>query len=145
MGGRGREYSRLFEQGLKRCTRCSEIKPLAEFSPRSNFKGDTLPRANCKPCCSKVTVERREEGYGRIATLRKYGLTPDTYNVMVNEQNGRCAICKEVYTPLFVDHDHETNEIRGLLCFHCNTALGHFEDKITNLEAAINYLQERKG
>jgi hypothetical protein len=41
-----------------------------------------------------------------------------------------------------VDHDHETNKIRGLLCSRCNTGLGLFFDNISNLENAILYLKK---
>ena len=67
---------------------------------------------------------------------------------MVNEQNGLCAICKKE-ADLQVDHEHGINEaktgritgkIRGLLCRHCNTMLGHARDNISTLRAAIDYL-----
>jgi hypothetical protein len=58
------------------------------------------------------------------------------------EQNNRCAICFEVFTKTpHIDHDHETNEFRGLLCRSCNHLLGNARDKILILENAIQYLK----
>lgn len=48
-------------------------------------------------------------------------------------------------TDLHVDHDHETGLIRGLLCHHCNTLLGHAKDSVDVLEAAIVYLKSRSN
>lgn len=80
----------------------------------------------------------------RRATLKKYGVTPDEFDSMLAEQDGRCAICRSddpgAWPNWCVDHDHVTGEVRGLLCFHCNTALGHFRDDPVSLAAAIDYL-----
>lgn len=64
----------------------------------------------------------------RIATLRRFGLTPPDYARILLSQNGACAICRRVPTnhALHVDHDHRTKEIRGLLCHRCNRGLGYF-------------------
>lgn len=52
-----------------------------------------------------------------------------------------CAIClKPSDKRLAVDHDHETDEIRGLLCSPCNFALGLFEENPWIMERAIDYL-----
>ena len=75
---------------------------------------------------------------------RKYGLTIDEYNAMLEKQEKSCAICGGVDPKkrLAVDHNHKTNEIRGLLCSHCNMGLGHFKDDLTLLAKAIQYLGE---
>lgn len=86
----------------------------------------------------------------RDRELRKsFGIGLDDYNRMLKEQNGVCAICKKPETlvnhgrvmPLPVDHCHKTGKIRGLLCAHCNHAIGKFDDDVALLESAISYLK----
>ena len=78
--------------------------------------------------------------------MRNYGITMDQYNTMWDNQGGHCAICGvyqfDIDRPLFVDHDHETNEVRGLLCNSCNSLIGFAKDNIDILESAINYLDK---
>lgn len=76
--------------------------------------------------------------------MRKYGISSDDYNAMFNSQGGCCLICNrhqiEFQRALAIDHDHETGEIRGLLCGPCNTGLGLFRDSAEILTRAIDYL-----
>lgn len=75
----------------------------------------------------------------------KYGITKAEYEALLDEQRGCCVICGEcLMYELRVDHDHETGEIRGLLCANCNAGLGMFKEDISNLAAAIDYLNSRK-
>lgn len=87
----------------------------------------------------------------RRIQLRKYGLTPETYEALSNEQKGNCAICglnensinqRGTHYRLAVDHCHDTGKVRGLLCSNCNTALGLFKDNPMFLNSAIKYLGE---
>jgi hypothetical protein len=84
-------------------------------------------------------------GLGKVANRkdydlrRLYGITLAEYEAMVKKQNGRCAICDEE-SALHVDHDHETGEVRGLLCQKCNTAIGHLRHDEHLLRRAIDYL-----
>jgi len=55
-------------------------------------------------------------------------------------QQGRCAICDR-FAPLFLDHDHDTGAIRGMLCNRCNSGLGLFQDNISALRSAVLYLE----
>ena len=72
---------------------------------------------------------------------RRYGVSVEIYNELLNKQNGCCAICGIHYTKfkrsMHIDHCHESNKIRGILCVNCNTALGHFKENIGLLQQAI--------
>jgi uncharacterized Zn finger protein (UPF0148 family) len=80
---------------------------------------------------------------------RFYGMTPEDYARMLEEQQGRCPICGS--TPdgerncgranFAVDHCHETGRVRGLLCNLCNRAMGFFGDSEELLRRAADYLK----
>ena len=65
-----------------------------------------------------------------------------------SEQSGGCAICGvqlTIYEGLssndaVVDHDHDTDQIRGLLCRRCNLGIGYFDDNPENVLRAAEYL-----
>lgn len=83
---------------------------------------------------------------------RTYGITLDDYNIMLDEQNGVCRLCDKTEArktngrtqrmPLFVDHNHKTGQVRGLLCSHCNAGLGMFKEDAELMTRAINYIKE---
>lgn len=60
----------------------------------------------------------------------------------MTEQNGSCAICGKASNALCVDHNHTTNEVRGLLCQKDNKLLGFARESIINLARSIKYLAE---
>lgn len=65
---------------------------------------------------------------GQDLTLRRrYGISLADRQCLVDEQGGHCYFCPST-GPLFVDHDHETGEVRGLLCRSCNVLLGRIGD-----------------
>jgi len=75
--------------------------------------------------------------------MRKYGITPDLYDEMLEAHDGVCAICRQPRPDertLHVDHDHATGEIRGLLCFRCNNAIGDFREEYELFLKAADYL-----
>ena len=88
----------------------------------------------------------------RFGLKRYYGMTWETYNVMLAAQNGVCDICKgtETYQPktyqgpkaLSVDHNHKNGQIRGLLCSNCNYLIGHCKEDADILMAAAKYLEK---
>lgn len=88
----------------------------------------------------QIKGHKYDAGQSRARTmLRKYGMTPEQYDAMALDQDHVCAICQEG-SELFVDHDHTTGRVRGLLCKHCNLALGHFRDSTTAMQRAVDYL-----
>jgi hypothetical protein len=97
--------------------------------------------------------------YSRAKGLqRRYGITEEDYNTLLEVQGGKCAICGSTQgrmhaatgepRHLAVDHDHETGEIRGLLCDGCNQGIGLLGDDPNRLADAAAYLmraQLKKG
>lgn len=91
----------------------------------------------------RVRDPEKQREYHRSWKMRtRYGITVEEYETMLVEQDGRCAICGSAESRgrggrLSVDHNHETGEVRGLLCQPCNLALGTLEQ---HLSAAFVYL-----
>ena len=77
---------------------------------------------------------------------RNYGLTVDDYCDLAKKQRYSCAICgihqMKLKSKLFVDHNHVTGKIRGLLCPACNLLVGYAEHQ--RLQEAYQYLNKYK-
>jgi hypothetical protein len=130
---------------------CYLTKPLSEFPiARINKDGRYSYCKLCKRAQSKGFDQKnpglrasRERGY---VLKRKYGITQEQFDEILLRQGGRCAICrsseasKSTDHRFSVDHDHETGQVRGLLCKRCNSALGHFQDNPEIVESALSYL-----
>ncbi len=71
---------------------------------------------------------------------RRYGITADDADAMLEQQGGLCAICESAPAK-HVDHDHATGTVRALLCFNCNGGLGQFKDEPDVLRAAAAYVE----
>ncbi|MFN2594819.1 MAG: endonuclease domain-containing protein, partial [Actinomycetota bacterium] len=102
-------------------------------------------QAYCKPCWNAIVKEHKEKRYGGHSAFMlqlRYGLGTEALRELARKQLGVCAVCRE-YPVQHVDHDHETEAIRGLLCFTCNNALGKFDDDPALIETAVRYLSVR--
>jgi len=140
-------------------------KPKCKAREEAKAKGE-LYYFNGKPCIhGHITKRRTRTGYcmecqttrvkeqGRDYSLRsKYDLTLDEYNKLLAKQNGVCALCGskenaiEKYHKgikrLAVDHCHETNKIRGLLCSSCNIGIGNLKHNPELLRKAAIYCEQ---
>jgi hypothetical protein len=58
---------------------------------------------------------------------RAYGISPEDFERMKSSQGGLCAICLLHMKAPYVDHDHLTGKVRGLLCSRCNSLLAGVE------------------
>lgn len=153
---------------MKKCTKCGEEKPLSEFHKQTKIKCGY--RSVCKSCRTIYnllnkearkawTKKYREENKEKISLkkkehylanrksnlskgrFRKYGISEETYQTMLDDQRGICAICGLSMDKPHVDHDHNSGKVRALLCGNCNTAIGLLKESIQTLESAIQYLQ----
>jgi hypothetical protein len=78
--------------------------------------------------------------------MSTYGISLERFGQMIAEQDGRCAICRELPMGrgkgdmLVIDHCHQSGDVRGLLCGHCNIAIGLMSDSPDRLRQAAAYL-----
>lgn len=116
----------------KRCSKCLDWKTYDQFQ---KDKARLMNLVNiCASCKSAYDIQK------------KYGIGLEEFTDLLAKQGGGCAICgatrgSKKSESLFVDHDHKTGKIRGLLCSHCNSMLGHSRDKVSNLRRGIQYLE----
>jgi hypothetical protein len=107
----------------------------------------------CSPECRHKEAAVRKQQARRDAGLnqererwykirKKYGISREDWLFLWNMQDGRCATCRIDLTQVkvCVDHDHNTNEVRGLLCNECNHGLGKFKDDAETLMRAAQYV-----
>jgi hypothetical protein len=84
----------------------------------------------------------------RDSNLRSlYGITLDEFETRFDAQGGVCACCKKPPKPgkvLFVDHDHETGEVRGLVHNGCNRGLGLIGEDAIIAGTPAQYLLGRR-
>ncbi len=95
---------------------------------------------------SQAMSELREKQGARIRgakTMREYllkwhyGITVEEYNRLEEEHKNRCGLCGKprMMRRLCVDHDHDTNIVRGLLCNTCNRLIGWYEKRQVEVAA----------
>ncbi len=106
------------------------------------FQPETPANLTCSTECASRLFQSH-------SLKRRYGITLETYEQMLEDQDHLCKVCGSEGFPLaehhkaklVVDHCHETGKIRGLLCHNCNRALGLFRDSTLTLTRAIEYLK----
>jgi hypothetical protein len=142
----------MARQRLRDCGKCGSLKVLLVSGASRcllchNRRGREYYRN------SAVRRRKQRESY----VIRKYGLSIESLREMLFRQGSRCAIClkhwqdcapaKQVLYEvvflqyLYVDHDHKTGKVRGLLCNACNTAIGLFQEDPVRMTSALSYLR----
>lgn len=112
------------------------LKLLSKFFSTDKYTTDGF-YGSCRPCVSKVQRGRRD---GRVCD-------PEA---LLKGQEGKCGICRKDVSFVrgngakvlaYMDHNHESNTNRGILCPRCNSLLRGIED-IEWRESAIAYLNK---
>lgn len=122
---------------LIQCKYCDETHEQESRGIRNN--------ARCRTC--KNFKPHNYSGLDRWDAIirRVYGISLKEYDEMLYEQGNGCAICGRqedvVNRRLAIDHCHESNKVRGILCSRCNQGLGLFDDNTEILQSAIKYLR----
>lgn len=138
-----RHYQRLRNTG--------SVTPVRHFVTNVH---EELGIADCEICGPNVPVVLRSNGSARCRASRQeqrlkynYGVPAVTFDALVVEQQGRCAICgqepreRHGQRRLFLDHNHRTGAVRSALCGNCNIALGMIHDSPELAEKLAAYLR----
>lgn len=126
----------------KFCSTCNSKKALDEFYTDKNARDGY--RYMCIECT--LNYNRQRPNQRKDINLRyQWGIDLNQYNEILTKQKFCCAICSrhqsEFRVMFSVDHCHEKNEIRGLLCDPCNRGLGQFKHIHDRLIKAAKYLK----
>jgi hypothetical protein len=145
----------------KICSNCKDSKPLSAF-----YMARGKPQSRCKECTKSQMTAHYKANRARIREERNakydpkqaravslwtlYRITPHEYQVLLEAQQNRCAICGKLHEEaerkrLVPDHDHQTKVVRGLLCSTCNTGIGMLQDSPAVVLAAAAYLEKHHG
>jgi hypothetical protein len=131
------------ETGTRLCPRCGEVKPLFDFtrdrSKKAGYHG-LCKRCNYLRLKDKLGSEYYRRYRKEWELQHRYGMTSVEYAHQIADQRGLCLICGLQPERLVVDHNHDTGQVRGLLCVSCNGLLGLAKDNPLVLQAAIEYL-----
>jgi hypothetical protein len=108
-------------------------------------------KANHRAINRAYMARYRKSGKARQVQIKcLFGLNAEDYDALVKKQDNKCAICRQPETAMLrgkvkalaLDHNHETNRVRGLLCSRCNVALGLLDDNVERVLQAALYLEQ---
>jgi hypothetical protein len=122
----------------KRCQYCRK-----KFIENSASIGNVCSES-CYNKKQQYRINYQERAREKVLN-NKFGITVEEYDKLYLQQKGRCGICEkhqsEFKRRFAVDHNHDTGQVRGLLCGNCNTGIGNLRDSIKLLKKAIKYLK----
>jgi hypothetical protein len=146
----GKEYYKKNKEKANRVSReyYQKNKEWLNESSREYYKEN-------KEKLNKLSRENHLNNKERDSEIRlkyRYGITTEDHKKLYESQNGICPICKNKFKfisenkteMLFIDHNHKTGIIRGLICRRCNLLLGHANDDVKLLLNAVEYLKKSK-
>jgi len=121
-----------------------EYRDAKNAERRKRYAEDAEYRERAKAKVKKYQQEHVDIRMGQ--RMKKFGITYADYKAMHDKQAGKCAICGAeigdvMGNRLYVDHDHATGSVRGLLCSACNFGIGKFKDSPLLLRKAAEYLE----
>ena len=121
-----RRMKKRTPEGTRHCPKCDLILAIEQFGWANKAKGKR--RALCVNCRNhqRWLARRFKQEAQELAA----------------KQGNRCAICKveASVSPLYIDHNHKNNELRGLLCHECNSGIAYFDENTEFLARAMIYL-----
>ena len=135
--------------GMRNCLYCGNTKPEDAFYEYID-RGIKKRMGKCKDCYCKYQRDLKINRYGSLRAerrMRRYGLTQEEIDRMIEKQGGICPICAIPLNTSFnvvVDHCHKTNTNRAIVCRQCNIGLGHIKDNLDIVRKIAEYLERHQ-
>jgi len=119
---------------------------------KSTKNSFVLSGRSARPYCRDCWTIKAKEYNSRRNMVhynlkQRHDMTPEQYKQKLDLQLGGCAVCKQPCKTgrnLAIDHDHQTNVVRDLLCQRCNVILGMVNDDELLLFDLIEYLKRHQ-
>ncbi len=142
-------YMKEYQKTYKKPPKTPEQREEINRKRRERYATDLEHREKTKLNARMKRNPQLKRSY-RLKT--EFGITSEQFEEILAKQGGGCAICgakqtnvttrkEKIEKRLYVDHDHVTGKVRGILCHRCNFGLGQFLDNIELLAKAIEYLK----
>lgn len=99
-----------------------------------------------KQIYDKARRQENKRKYFMQKIKRSYRITAEEFDLMLSRSYGRCDICYKCFSGRepFIDHDHSSGNVRGLLCSKCNFSVGLLDDNPEIVDRLYRYLNEYK-
>lgn len=136
---RSAENQKLAEQALANGKTTYIPTSACKHGHKERFVGTN----NCVQCNINQSLKRKQNlKWLRIKKI--YGITKEHFDEILKKQNNQCSICSIHLTEknTHIDHCHNSNRVRSLLCSRCNQAIGLLDESIERLSSAIQYLKD---
>lgn len=131
-------------RSIRKCKNCG--KEFSELNTKIRQGGGIFCSRTCHTeYRKKNSIHAKKDSNIYYQKKNKYGLSKEEYLALFEKQGNKCAICGIELTKDVrpcVDHNHETNKVRGILCTRCNSLLGFARENIDILKGAIKYLKK---
>lgn len=135
--------------GRKLCVRCQVAKPHDQYGRQSKtYDGLNTYCRQCRSTMKRAAYLANRDEQRLKSRARAFGITVEHLQALMAAQGEGCAICGNACRTgraLALDHDHETGDLRGLLCSNCNRGIGYLQDSPEVIRSALAYLEKWKG
>ena len=104
----------------------------------------------------KAFYKKRAEQRRIKTAIKKYNITEEYYHELMKKPCEACGTKEKVVNVCWVDgkkeerilnhaidHNHDTGQVRGVLCGHCNNSLGRLKDNPDTILGLFAYLVDK--